>query len=574
MKLVCLILTVILLVGLLPIIPVAAAGTPDLTVSALTWTPADGQVTPGTTVTITATVKNEGDASVTTPFVVTVSFGTQEILRTTCTATIGAGRSAKVTFPAWKAVTGDKMIAVRIDADNAIAEKSEKNNTRQRNLRVASDRLTPAYNADAVTEAGMFDLTFNDDFTDLSGFDSNSTGREGFKWYIKRRWAQSDMTPSDYSVKNGIMTMAYVDDTYTIGASTVDCETHVGYTFNKGYIEARIRIPSPFESDSKTAIWSIPLENWAEGLTNGRYVEADWMEYFGKGDHYGTTLHDMETVAGGKNWYSQTGGSEILNDAEWHVMGWLWDEDILHCYIDGVEVHTQSWGKTEIPIPINDIQEGEIQFEGVFDVIDSQNMMLFIAGSSTMPMEFDYLRIWQHGGQAPTPPTTTTVPPTMTSSTSTASSTVPSSTKTTSTTVNTAASKSTSKTTTTVRGTTTRLIKPTATKTTSRSSAPTKTFPTAGAVVTTESTVVTTTVTTSDTTFTAFPDQTLGTNPNLITTAPTFPTTVPKPTVKPTSTDKDVSLHINADTTILIAAVVIAALLGIILFLVIKRKKQ
>lgn len=465
MKLFAIVLAVILLVGLLPVIPVAADGVADLTVTALSWTPADGQVKPGTKVIITAIVKNEGDAAVTTPFTVTAAFGTQEILRTSCTTSLSPRSSAKVTFPAWTAVAGDKMIAVRVDADNAVIEKSEKNNTRQRNLRVASDRLSPAYNADAVAEAGMFDLTFNDDFTDLSGFDNEATGREGYKWYLKRRWAQADMTPSDYHVKDGIMTMAYEDDRYTIGASTVDCETQVGYTFNKGYIEARIRIPMPFNSDSKTAIWSIPIENWAEDLTNGRYVEADWMEYFGKSDHYGTTLHDMETVAGGKNWYSQANDSKILNDAAWHVMGWLWDEDILHCYIDGVEVHTQAWSANDIPIPINSVREGEIKFDGVFDVLDSQNMMLFIAGSSTMPMEFDYLRIWQHGGQQPTPPTTTTKP--------------------------------TSKT--TVKTTATKVQKPTVTTTTRPSTAPSTTVPTAETTVTTETTTTVATIAPSTT---------------------------------------------------------------------------
>lgn len=518
MKFFCLLLTVIFLLGLLPVLPAAAAGTPDLVVSDLSWTPADGQVKPGTAVTIVATVKNEGDAAVTTPFVATVSFGTQEIVHMTYAIPVSAGGSAKITFPAWKATAGDKMIAVRVDAENAVAEKSEKNNTRQRNLRVANDRLTPAYNADVVTAAGMFDLTFSDDFTDLSGFDNASTGREGYKWYLKRRWAQTDMTPSDYSVKNGILTMAYADDTYTIGASTVDCETHVGYTFNKGYIESRVRIPTPFKSDSKTAIWSLPIENWAEGLTNGRYVEADWMEYFGKSDHYGTTLHDMETVPGAeKNWYSQANSSKILNDAEWHVMGWLWDEDILRCYIDGVEVHTQSWGKNEVPLPINDVKSGEIKFDGVFDVLDSQNMMLFIAGSEGMPMEFDYLRIWQHGGQAPTPPTTTTKAPSKT----------------------------------TVSTTTTKIIKPTVTKTTTLGSTPTKTFPTASETTTTATTVTTETTTEATT---------------VVTTVPTTASTT-----APTPPGDDG----GSDTTILIIAgvAVAAALLGIVLYLFLSRKK-
>ncbi|MBR2405636.1 MAG: hypothetical protein IKB04_01105 [Clostridia bacterium] len=381
-------------------VPAMANGTTDLTITALDWTGGDGQVTPGTQLTFNVTVKNTGSVALTAPLQVDISFGTNVIASLTHTGGVAAGASVKLTSQPWAAVAGDKMIAARITT----GDSNEKNNTKQSNLRVAANRLTPAYNAAEVSAAGMFDLTFSDDFNDLSGFDNTASGREGYKWYLKRRWAQQDMTTADYSVKNGILTMAYEDDTYTIGASTVDCETHVGYTFNKGYLEARVRIPQPFnDTDSKTAIWSLPIENWGEGLTQGRYVEMDWMEYFGKGDFYGTTLHDMERKKDGSlNWYSKSNGSnDDLNDAAWHVMGWLWENNRLRCYIDGREVYTQTWGPNDIPNPINKVEEGDIQFEGVFEVMDQQNMMLFIAGSQEMPMEFDYVRIWQKGGTAP-----------------------------------------------------------------------------------------------------------------------------------------------------------------------------
>ena len=397
----------IILVAFGGAVPAMAADACDVTVTALSWTGGDGQVTPDTELVFNVSVKNQGTDALTGALEVEILFGTEVITKITHASGVAGGATVKLTSQPWKAVVGDKMIVARIVNDDS----NTKNNTKQRNLRVANNRVEPAYNADAVAEAGMYDLTFSDDFNDLSGFDNQNSGREGYKWYLKRRWAQVDMTTSDYSVKNGILTMAYEDDKYTIGASTVDCKTHVGYTFNKGYLEARVRIPQPFnDTNSKTAIWSLPIENWAEGLTNGRYVEMDWMEYFGKGDFYGTTLHDMESIPGKeKNWYSKSNGSnDDLNDAEWHVMGWLWEDNRLRCYIDGEVVYTQTWGPNDIPNPINKVQSGEIQFEGVFEVMDQQNMMLFIAGSNEMPMEFDYVRIWQIGGNKPTTATTAT----------------------------------------------------------------------------------------------------------------------------------------------------------------------
>lgn len=399
-------------------------GAADLTVVALDWAGGDGQVKPGTKLTFTVTVKNVGNAAA-SAFDVDVAFGTQRLYRLTCAEGLAVGRSVTLTSPVWTAVTGDKMISARADATDVVFEVSEKNNSKQINLRVANDRYEPADEAaqEAVAQAGMFDLTFSDDFNSLESIDQQSTGKEGYKWYVKRRWAQSDMTPEDYFVKDGVLTLQSHDNPYTIGASTVDCETHVGYTFKQGYIEVRLRMPHAVTTDGesgKTAIWSVPLENWAEGLTGGRYVEADWYEYYGAPgkQYYGVTLHDLENTADGRNWSSGSkrfdGG---LADEEWHTMGWLWDEGSLQCFYDGVPTYYQTWGEGEIPIPISKVESGEMRFDGVFTPIDQWDMMLFIAGMDNLPLELYYVRIWQKGGDKPavtTPTTTTTKPQTTT----------------------------------------------------------------------------------------------------------------------------------------------------------------
>lgn len=398
-------------------------GAADLTVVSLDWAGGDGQVKPGTKLVFTVTVKNAGTAAA-SAFDVDIAFGTQQLYRLTCSDGLAAGEAVTLSSPLWTAVTGDKMISARADATDAVFEVSEKNNSKQTNLRVADNRYMPADEAaqEAVAQAGMFDLTFNDDFDSLESIDQRSTGKEGYKWYVKRRWAQSDMTPDDYFVKDGILTLQSHDNPYTIGASTVDCETHVGYTFKQGYIEARIRMPHAISTDGergKTAIWSLPFENWAEGLTSGRYVEADWYEYYGEPgkQYYGVTLHDME--GSGENLKHASGSKLIkggLADEEWHTLGWLWDEGSLMCFCDGIPTYYQTWGEGEVPIPVHRVVKGMPQAEGIFTPLDKWDMMLFIAGMDNVPLEIDYLRIWQKGGDKPvvTPPTTTTTKPQVT----------------------------------------------------------------------------------------------------------------------------------------------------------------
>lgn len=416
----------VLMVGMICPLSASAAAGADLTVTALDWNGGDGQVKPGDTLEFTVTVKNVGDAAASGPIEVQLSFGTESLMLLTHEGALDAGASVMLTSQPWAAVAGDRMLAARVDPAGKVEETNRLNNTKQTNLRVAKDRLTPAYNADIVTGAGMFDLTFNDDFNDLSGFDVDASGREGYKWYVKSPWGY-DMTPSDYTVKDGVFRSAYSSRSVAVGVGSMDPRTHVGYDFTWGYMEARVRLPQPItETGGNTAIWSLPKESWCQGLKVGRYVEMDWMEYFGKLQRYATTMHDLESRAGSsRNWYCQSNGlNEHLNDAAWHVMGWLWEDNRLRCFIDGEPVHEQTWGPNEIPIPVPDHKSGEFVFEGVFETMDQQDMMLILAGSYRMPMEFDYLRIWQHGGTPPAtvvtlPSKTTKAPTTTTEATTT-----------------------------------------------------------------------------------------------------------------------------------------------------------
>ena len=375
----------------------------DLVVEALDWTGGDGQVKPGTKLTFTATVKNKGTADVAEPFKVEFRFGTDVVATAACDG-VKAGESVTVTAKPWRAIKGDRMLSAIVNPDLTVSESNySTNNTRQINLRVANERVEPAYNADVVTEAGMLDLTFNDDFNDLSSVDTLASGAAGYKWYVTRQWKQTDMTREDYFVKDGVFTLEHLDSKYAIGASTVDSETAAGYTFNKGYMEIKLRIPEPIKNEgvrSYPAIWSLPPGKWCEiEGENTHWVEMDWLEYYGKG-RYTITMHEQEYLEDGSlNQYTSNDNTRHgLDDKEWHVMGFLWEDDHLRCYLDGELLREQTWSADTYPQPMHQNVDGEVRIEGVFDIFDTQESLLYLAGTRGMPLELDYVRIWQLGG--------------------------------------------------------------------------------------------------------------------------------------------------------------------------------
>ena len=382
----------------------------DLVVDALLWSGGDGQVAPGTELTFQVKVTNQGTADVSGAFYVDISAGQERLFRLEHTDGVKAGETVSVTSEPWTAAEGDHMMAVRVNPTLSVAEANEStNNTYQIGLRVAEDRLAPADEAVAaiVEEYGLTNLTFSDDFDTLDTVDVLAGGEEGYKWYTTRRWSQTDMTRADYFVKDGVMTLQHEDCTYAIGASTMDPTTGAGYTYNHGYMEFRIRMPHPEEKEEgekgKPAVWSLPPEKWLEiSGKNKHWVEVDWIEYYGD-DYYTISVHEQEKFEDAEqNWYKNSGAKQAgYGDGEWHTLGFLWVDDLIIGYYDGEEIFNQTYSADDVPIPLNQNMSGELRFDGVFDFLDSQELVLYLAGGIDMPMEIDYMRIWQVAAEEP-----------------------------------------------------------------------------------------------------------------------------------------------------------------------------
>lgn len=377
----------------------------DLTVESLTWDGGEGQVYPGTKLTFNVTVKNIGTADVTEPFDIDISMGLERIFRLTYEGGVKAGESVTVTSKAWKAVAGDHMMAVRVNPTIKVAEANDStNNTYQINLRVAKDLLKPAIDevAAIVEEAGMTNLTFNDDFDTLDVIDHAGSGREGYKWYVTRPYGAIDMTPNDYSIKDGVMTLHSEVSTYNYGLSTADIPTWTGYTFNKGYMEFRVRMHE-YDGDLSggPAIWSMPMDKLHEQAK--MWIEMDWIEYWGvtskrPGGYYTITMHEqwVDENIEVTDWYANKGRyKEGFGDGEWHTLGCLWEKDHLRCYYDGEQVIDQTWEEGGVPIPFGEVQSGEMRYEDVFSYMNKQFVPFFINGSKDNKMDIDYIRVWQ-----------------------------------------------------------------------------------------------------------------------------------------------------------------------------------
>lgn len=380
----------------------------DLVVDKLTWEGGYGQVDPGTKLTFSVTVTNKGTIDVTDPFAVDIAAGTEKIQRLTYDKGVKAGETVTITADApWEAVEGDFMMSATVNPEATLPETNyTTNNTYQINLRVKSDRVIPAYDAvaQAVADAGMHNLTFSEDFDDLTGVDTLGSGEVGYKWYVRRRWNQADMTRDDYYVEDGVFRLQHQDCTYAIGASTMDPYSRNGYSYVNGYLEVKFRIPYPSEREGlkgKPAIWSLPPGKWCEIPDQNRHwVEIDWLEYYGDG-YYTITLHEQEKDENNAlTWHtSSDNGRHGLDDTEWHVLGFLMKKDSLECFLDGQPLRSQTWGEGDIPLPVPQNQQGELKFEGIFSLLNTQENMLFLAGGPGMPMDVDYVRVWEMGGE-------------------------------------------------------------------------------------------------------------------------------------------------------------------------------
>ncbi len=393
----------------------------DFVVKDLYWESDQYQVKTGTELTFGVMIINQGEDSVPAGETITVQVRKNGEGIVTGSAVLEeelpTNDSVLILVPEkWKAEKGEWVISACANYDDLVLETLNDNNTYQKNLRVADEALTAPQ---VALDLGMTDLTFSDEFDGLGTIDRDATGADGFKWYVRRNWKASTITPDCYSIEDGILTLKSTQPGYHVTLSTQDYITGNGYTWNKGYLEMRFRIPNkdPGENnvdyDGSPAIWSFPDTKWREiSGKNKQWVETDWLEYWGvtsdrPGGYSTTTLHDQSVNAPDNEDYHYSNKNAYwqgLGDEEWHTMGWLWVHNGIVGYLDGKEYFRFTYSEEELPgKPLDYHDSTDMDATGAFTLLNEQMNVLFISGSEKFPMEVDYVRIWQ-GGNADTLP--------------------------------------------------------------------------------------------------------------------------------------------------------------------------
>ncbi len=163
----------------------------------------------------------------------------------------------------------------------------------------------------------------------------------------------------------------------------------------------KIRVP---------AVWSFSDDTiWGTRPASKDSLELDWIEYWG--DKYGTlrfdtTLHHSLKDENGKDLGKVTTGQrhdEPIGDYQWHTYAMAWSEGVIKTYFDNELIGTQRYSKDDYPDPmptgsINVEAGGADPREGLFSILDEQNMPIILGGASDFPLEVDWVHVWQSDG--------------------------------------------------------------------------------------------------------------------------------------------------------------------------------
>ena len=325
------------------------------------------------------------------------------------TSEMAKGATALVagTVP-WPAVEGDHVISARVNSTMSVLEFDPTNNNRfQTDLRV-NDVLLEI--PDVAANAGFDTLGFSDDFNNIGLIDSGDTRADGYKWYVSRPYGTPSVKADGYFIEDGILTLVDDHPTYNMSLTTAEYNSGIGFSYNQGYMEVRIRIPRPRENqkgeDGIPAIWSLPIDK-LQGHEDARWVEMDWLEYWGLDGgkkpegYYTITLHDQDAINSPNPYYNKNSNysQRGLGDGEWHVMGWLWVQNAIIAYVDGEEVFRLKYDPEGFSDPMASVvSPGDKGGVGAFSYMNEQWLPVHISGSKDNPMEMDYIRIWTSTG--------------------------------------------------------------------------------------------------------------------------------------------------------------------------------
>ena len=391
-------LAVCLLLGLCAF-GAAAEGETAVTVADITWGGAN-QPKPGAKVVFSVHLNNGGTADLAKGTAVKVDLyvNQEKVFTETYDKGIAAGQTVQVKFPKWEAVAGEHVVTAVLNECKADRENWTQKQHLTANIRVADKALE----VPAVAEKfGMTELTFSDDFTTLNLVDKECTGAYGYKWYANIPYGAKDAEPTDYELTDVGINLKRVPTHFGWTLCTFDCATGAGWGYVHGYMEMRVRTPANRISGDRgqPSVWSLPPEKILSFSGANRYVETDFLEFLDD-DSFTTTLHDLHFVDDDQreyvHHYKNSNYKNLgMRDGEWHTLGFVRQNGVMRCYLDGKEYMTTTWKDDAKSYPEALIMKGEKDGIDAFSIVDDQLTPLIINGAEGWPLEIDYIHVWE-----------------------------------------------------------------------------------------------------------------------------------------------------------------------------------
>ncbi len=286
----------------------------------------------------------------------------------------------------------------------------------------------------AAEAAGMNRLVFAEDFETETAIDFSGEGKPGYSFYADRPYAMPTLTPEECQMRDSVLYMKPVKCGSAIGLVTYSKKGRTGFTYTKGYAEARIRADLPTgEYNGVPAFWGMgkadmmgePWDNLGEldileivdpGAEKGRSHELR------KDMIYSGTLHEHKRIYDEQgreirnarqfcsNMVNSTGYDDqfVYLDDQWHTYAALWDDGYVAWYLDGKLMHSARYSADALPeyfyrddptpLPRIETTRPELAdrtWVGGHHVMEHEEEILVLGCNYNWPMEVDWVRVWQ-----------------------------------------------------------------------------------------------------------------------------------------------------------------------------------
>ena len=274
----------------------------------------------------------------------------------------------------------------------------------------------------AAEAAGMTKLVFADDFDSYDTIDMSGEGKPGYNWYADRPYGASTLTKEDLVIKDSVVTIRPERSDAAVGLPSYSRKGKTGFTYNKGYAEARMRFPVSGVGEIKNswpAFWGLGVDDVAGRPWNHigelDILEAVCAQQIDNAVIYTGTLHDHNRLESTTsklctNSINATGYKDQFDvlDDDWHTYAALWDENYVAWYLDNKLMHSARYTEGELPqyyyrddpTPLPRIEEvypnyGRPAWPGAHTIMNTDNLALFVSGQRNWPVEVDWVRVWQ-----------------------------------------------------------------------------------------------------------------------------------------------------------------------------------